>query len=331
MEESFLYKKINKKQIQCLTCSHYCFIKNNDIGLCGVRKNKNGKLYSLNYGKVCALNIDPVEKKPLFHFLPGTQTLSLASTGCNFSCSNCLNWKISQSANISSLKKIESEKIVDIALRKNIPSISYTYTEPTVFLEYSLDIMKLAKKSGLKNIWVTNGFQSKETLNLILPYLDAVNVDLKSLSKEFYENQCNGRLDPVLENLKKFKKNVWTEVTSLVIPRLNDSEKSIKEIADFIKNKLGKETPWHVSRFSSEISWKLQRSFSTPIEVIKKACQIGIKSGLEYVYAGNIDNEESTFCPKCQKTIIERKNYNIRRFDKKGFCFNCNNKIPIYD
>jgi len=292
MKEALLYKKLSGKKVQCQNCAHYCIIKNNERGKCNVKENKNGKLFSLVFGKVAALNIDPIEKKPLFHFLPGTYSLSFCTVGCNFKCFNCQNYNISQVSrennNIFS-KDIDPEEIVSIALENNLPSISYTYTEPAVFSEYALEVMKLARKKGLKNVWVSNGFWSKELFNLIYPYLDAVNIDIKSSEDSFYVKYCEAKLKPVLETLKRLKeKRIWTEITTLVIPTLNDKEKVFKEIANFIKNELGEETPWHIDRFFGSISWKLQNIPDTPIKTLEKAKQIGEKVGLKNIYIGNI-------------------------------------------
>ncbi len=347
MVEAYLYRKIKGKTAQCQTCAHYCIIENGQRGICGVRKNKNGKIYSLVYGKPCAIHIDPIEKKPFFHFLPGTRSLSLATAGCNFTCANCQNWSISQGPKISDeidlpsfSKSIEGEKkitpknLVELALKNNVPSISYTYTEPTVFLEYALDTMKLAKKKNLKNAWVTNGFLSKESFELIAPYLDAANVDLKSFSNDFYAKYCGGQLFPVLETLKLMKKNkIWTEITTLVIPGLNDSEKNFKDTALFIKNELGPETPWHISRFSGTASWKFQDLPDTPLPTLALAHRIGIETGLKYVYCGNVSGIESenTFCPHCQEKMISRIGYSVKRADNKGRCSKCNEKLNIIE
>ena len=296
MKEAYLYKKLKDNKVQCQNCALYCLIENKKRGICEVRENKDGKLYSLVYGKPCALNVDPIEKKPLYHFLPGTYSLSIATNGCNFACWNCQNWTISQTPKI--FKKIEGEEIsskeiVKIAKEKNLPSISYTYTEPAIFSEYALDIMRLAKKEGIKNIWVSNGFWSKELFHLIAPYLDAANIDLKGWSDEFYRKYCGGRLQPVLDTLKRLKdKKIWVEITTLVIPTLNDDEKTFKGIAKFIKEELGPETPWHISRFFGAVSWKLQNLPDTPIETLKKAREIGKKAGLKYVYIGNVLDAE---------------------------------------
>ncbi len=335
MKEAYLYKKLKGEKVQCLNCAHYCIISPGEKGICQVRKNIDGKLFALNYGKVVALNIDPIEKKPFFHFLPGTLSLSLATVGCNFQCANCQNWTISQSPRIFGKiegEEMKPEEVIKIALENKLPSISYTYTEPTIFLDFALDIMKLAKKEKLKNNWVTNGFLSKEAVDLISPYLDAANVDLKSFEDEFYVKYCKGRLQPVLDTLKRMKKKkIWVEVTTLIIPTLNDSEKNLKNIANFIKKELGEETPWHVTQFSGAISWKLQHLPETPVETIKKAWEIGKKAGLKYVYTGNIPGleTESTFCPKCKSLVIKRVGYFIERFDKEGKCPKCGEKLDL--
>ncbi len=334
--ESYLYRKLPDKKVQCLNCAHYCIIENGQRGICGVKENQNGKLIALNYGKVITVNIDPIEKKPLFHFLPGSYSLSIATVGCNFRCANCQNWQISQAPRLT--KKIEGdyvspEKIVETAIENQLPSISYTYTEPTIFSEYALDIMKLAKKKGIKNCWISNGFWSKELFDLISPYLDAVNIDLKSFSNDFYVKYAGGRLKPVLDTLKRIKKQgkIWIEITTLIIPTLSDSKDTLEKIAKFIKEELGAETPWHITRFSKALSWKLKNLPETPLKTLKMAHEIGKKTGLKYVYTGNIPNldSENTYCPKCKTKIIERIGYSIKRFDKNGKCPKCGEDLNL--
>ena len=335
MREALLYEKLNKDRVKCLNCAHYCIISCLKKGICGVRENKEGKLYSLVYEKLAALHIDPIEKKPFFHFLPGSHSLSIATAGCNFSCQWCQNSDISQGPKLVSDiagKTMTAKEIVKVALKNNLPSISYTYTEPTIFLEYALDTMRLAKEEGLKNTWVTNGFFSKEALKEISPYLDAANVDLKGWSDEFYKSYCGGRLQPVLDNLVVMKsKKIWVEITTLIIPTLNANGKWLKGIALFIKNKLGAETPWHVTQFSGAISWQMQHLPDTPVEIIEKAYRIGKKAGLRYVYTGNIPGlpSEDTFCPKCGSLVIDRTGYIIHRYDKAGKCPKCGKKLDL--
>jgi pyruvate formate lyase activating enzyme len=342
MKEAYLYKKLPKKKVQCQNCNHYCVLAPGQRGKCGVRENIKGKLYALNYAKAIAINIDPIEKKPFFHFLPASRSLSIATVGCNFRCLYCQNWDISQGFKAAKEipgENLPPEKIVKIALENNLPSISYTYTSPTIFLEYALDTMKLAKKAGLKNAWVTNGFMSKEALDLIAPYLDAANVDLKGFTEEFYQKVCGARLQPVLENLKRMKtlrhrsgqRKIWVEVTTLVIPTLNDDEKTFQGIAKFIYEELGSETPWHISQFCGAISWKLQNLPDTPVETLEKAYQIGKKAGLKYVYTGNVPGHqaENTYCPKCGALAINRMNYIIHRYDKDGKCSKCGANLDL--
>ncbi len=335
MKECFLYKRLANKKVQCQTCSHYCAISPNKRGICGVRENIDGRLYALNYKKVAAINIDPIEKKPFFHFLPGTYSLSIATVGCNFKCWNCQNFDISQMPQTSDRiigEETAPEQIVKIAQRNKIPSVSYTYTEPTIFLEYAMEVMKIAKKNKIKNAWISNGFMSKETINLISPYLDAANIDLKSFSEQFYQKYCGGHLKPVLNNLIKLKrKGVWIEITTLVIPTLSDSSKNLQKIAKFIKKELGPETPWHVTQFCGKISWKLQDIEDTPIEKLKEAYTIGKEAGLKYVYTGNVRGlpTEDTFCPKCRALVIDRTGYIVHRHDKNGKCPKCGQDINL--
>jgi len=335
MKEVYLYKKLNEKKVQCNTCAHQCIIAPNKRGICGVRENINGKLYALNYGKAIALHIDPIEKKPFYHFLPGTQSLSIATVGCNFACANCQNWDISQGFKKTKEipgEELPPEEIVNIALKNNLPSISYTYTEPTIFLEYALDTMKLAKKKGLKNNFVSNGFMSGESAKLVIPYLDANNIDIKSFSDKFYRENCQARLQPVLDTAKLMKKSgVWVEITTLIIPTLSDDMKMIKEIAKFIYKELGPETPWHISQFCGAISWKLQHIPNTPIETLEKAYKIGKEVGLKYVYLGNVPGHkaENTYCSKCGTLVINRINYMVHRLDKNGKCPKCGTDLNL--
>lgn len=329
-----LYRKISEEDIQCLACNHYCVIKTNQTGICGVRFNNNGKLNLLVKNKAAAVNLDPIEKKPFFHFLPGSKAFSLGTVGCNFGCEFCQNWDISQKFKIQKSKvKIKNniyfersekkgfersearfyygeewkpEKIVNYCQENNIPIIAYTYNEPTIWTEYALSIMKLAKKSNIKNVWVSNGYMSKETLTLIAPYLDAINVDLKSFREEFYRKIIHAHLEPVKENIRKiWKMNIWEEVTTLIIPGFNDSEKELKDIANFLVG-ISPILPWHISAFYP--AYKMLSVKPTPHDTLIKAYEIGKEAGLKYVYTGNIPDSkyESTYCPQCGNKIIER-------------------------
>jgi pyruvate formate lyase activating enzyme len=331
---SFWQNKENK--IQCLLCQHYCLIAEGKTGICAVRKNIDGKLYSLVYGKVITANIDPIEKKPLFHFLPGSLSYSIATVGCNFRCAHCQNGDISQLAekefgsDFIPGRDTKPAEIISEAKAGGCQSIAYTYTEPTIFAEFALDCMKLAKKAGLKNIWVSNGYTSKEAWPEILPYLDAINVDLKFFTNENYLKICGAKLQPVLDNLILLKQNkIHLEVTTLIIPGLNDSDQELLNIAKFIKDNLGADTPWHVSRFFPQ--YKLADLNPTEENMIFKAISLGKEVGLNYVYGGNVESEglENTHCPQCQTLIIQRNGYEIQRFDLAGTCPQCQEKIPI--
>jgi len=310
MKKAILYEKLKDNKVQCLACHNQCLISNGKTGICGVRQNINGDLHLLVYGKAISVNIDPIEKKPLFHFLPGQKAFSLGTVGCNFACDFCQNWEISQIPRnldlIHTGEEWEPKKIVKYCKDNKIPIIAYTYNEPTVWIEYALDTMKLAQKEGIKNIWVSNGFMTEKALNLIAPYLDAINIDLKSFSEDFYQKICKGQLNPVKENIQKiWKMGIWIEVTTLIIPGLNDSRKELEQIARFLV-KISKNIPWHISAFYP--CYKMLDRPSTPEETLISAYKIGKKAGLKYVYTGNIPNSnyESTFCPKCNVLVIER-------------------------
>jgi pyruvate formate lyase activating enzyme len=337
MVQALLFKK-NKKFIKCSVCFHKCKIKNGEFGVCGVRQNNEGVLILKNYGKVVAISIDPIEKKPLFHFWPGEKTLSFGSYGCNFRCDNCQNYEISQiclkkenlneCGNFIFANDFSPKKIVYLALKNNLKVVAITYNEPTVSLEFALDVMKEAKKENLKTVWVSNGYMSKKTLELIIPHLDAINVDIKSMNDDFYKQKCGARLKPVLENCVKFVKNgVWLEISTLIIPNLTDNIKELEMLAGFIRNDLGDFVPWHLNAFSASVSWKMKKERDAKISDLKKAYKIGIKAGLKYVYMGNVSDlkGETTFCFKCGRKLIERKHYRLKRFDKNGKCLDCRN------
>jgi len=335
-----LFKKLPNNQIQCLACNNYCVIPNGKTGICGVRQNNNGELILLVNDKAVAVNLDPIEKKPLFHFYPGSVAFSLGTLGCNFGCEFCQNWDISQAPKIQDTKyQIQDtnywgedwppEKIVNYCQENNIPIIAYTYNEPTVWTEYALATMKLAKKAKIKNVWVSNGYFSDQTLKLITPYLDAINIDLKSFREDFYQNIVHAHLEPVKENIiKVWQLGIWEEVTTLIIPELNDSEKELKEIARFLV-KISSDLPWHISAFYP--AYKMLKTPPTPQKTLIKAYNIGKKAGLKYVYTGNIpdNNYESTYCPKCGAKLIERWGIEmISNNLKNGKCPKCGENIP---
>lgn len=294
MKECYLYKK-SGDYVDCSTCNHRCHIFPFKRGICGVRENQKGKLYALTYGRIIAENIDPIEKKPLYHFMEKTESLSIASAGCNFRCLWCQNWDISQCTKENIDRKeftnilgveMEPEEVIEHALKAKTPSISYTYTEPTIFLEFALDTMKLAKKAGLKNIWVSNGYMTKECLDLVAPYLDAINIDLKGFSEENYLKYAGAKLQPVLDNIKSiFSRDIHLEVTTLIIPGINDNEKQLTDIAEFLLL-ISPNIPWHISRFFP--AYKMTDTPITPIETLEKAEKIGKKAGLKHIYIGNV-------------------------------------------
>jgi len=329
MKKSLLFKKISGNRVECKTCSQKCVLGNNQVGLCGVRKNINGTLYSLVYGKVCALAIDPIEKKPFFHFFPGEKALSLATVGCNLRCAHCQNAEISQQVKLDGKilgEDYSPKEIVNLAKEKRVPIIAYTYTEPTVFLEYALDIMRLAKKAGLFNVWVSNGYFSKEAFDLVAPYLDGINVDLKFFDEKISLEITGGLVKPVLDNLIRIKeKGIHLEVTTLIIPGWTNTHQQIQKIAHFIANSISKETPWHISAFYP--CYKMKDVPPTSLEELDQAYEIGRKQGLKYIYQGNVSKQANTYCPKCGSLVIKRFGYQITRFDKKGHCPSCGYEI----
>ncbi len=332
MKEAMLYEKVGNKKVQCNLCAHRCKINEGKKGICLVRENRDGILYTLVYGRTISQAIDPIEKKPLFNFYPGTTAYSIATVGCNFKCQFCQNWEISQMMRDKHLvmgNEASPESIVENAKRYGSKSIAYTYTEPTIFFEYAYDTAKLAHEADIKNVFVTNGYMTEEALKEINPYLDAANVDLKSFSDDFYRKLCGARLQPVLDTLKLMKKlGIWVEVTTLIIPSLNDSPDELGKIAKFIVNELGEETPWHISRFYP--SYNLKDKPPTPIDTIHKAREIGLNEGLKYVYEGNVPDSkgESTYCPNCKNLVIKRWGYQITKKDiKDGICQHCSFKI----
>jgi pyruvate formate lyase activating enzyme len=331
LKEASLYEKLEGSRVKCQLCAHNCVISAGKRGKCAVRENIDGILYTLVYGKLCSTAIDPIEKKPLFHFLPGSQTMSIATVGCNLKCLHCQNYSISQypsyhDGNITGAIHSPID-IVRAALDNNCLSISYTYTEPTIFMEFALDSARLAHDHGLKNIFVSNGFMSAQGAKEIIPFLDANNIDLKG-DDEFYKNICKARLAPVQDTIRLMKSSgVWVEVTTLIIPGLNDSEKTLREIAGFIHS-VDTAIPWHVSSFRP--TYKLTDRPATSMNTLRKAYEIGVGAGLKYVYVGNMPGlgGEDTYCPKCKTVLIKRHGFNvISNKVKDGKCFECGGLI----
>ncbi|MGD2294627.1 MAG: AmmeMemoRadiSam system radical SAM enzyme [Candidatus Aminicenantes bacterium] len=327
IKKAKLFRTEEDKKTSCFLCQHRCSIAPTKFGICGVRQNREGTLYSHVYGEVIAAHVDPIEKKPLYHFLPGSRAFSIATIGCNFRCPFCQNWQISQKT-----KKEESsfageflspEDVVKAAKRYGCQSISYTYTEPTVYFEYAYDTAELAAKEGIKNSFVTNGYMTPEALEMINPFLDACNVDLKSFREKFYKKMCKARLQPVLESIQLMKElGIWIEITTLVVPGQNDSKEELNQIAEFIAG-VSADIPWHISRFHPD--FKYNNSTPTPIETLRSAYSIGKNAGLHYIYIGNVWGEsEDTICPRCHNVLIRRHGFDSRSIKVKdgacGFC-----------
>jgi pyruvate formate lyase activating enzyme len=335
MKEALLYEKLKSKLVHCYLCAHHCRIADKKFRFCGVRQNRGGKLYTHAYGQVIAAHIDPVEKKPLYHFLPGSSSFSIATIGCNFHCGFCQNWQISQATfrnGDSGGGEFLPQDIVKEALENKCKSISYTYTEPTIFFEYAYETAKLAKDKGLYNNFVTNGYMTKEALLMIKPYLDAANVDLKFSKDSSYKKICAASLQPVLDSIKLMRElGIWVEVTTLVVPGENDSEKELTAIAEFIAS-VDKNIPWHVSRFYPD--YKFTDHPSTPEATLKKALNIGSKAGLIYIYAGNVYGwGNDTYCTACKKLLIKREIFSVLEYNiKEGKCAFCNAQLPgVYE
>jgi len=329
MQEARYYQKKNN-YVQCSLCPRNCVIKNNEVGNCGVRKNIKGKLYSLVYGKAVSVAVDPIEKKPLFHFMPSSKILSWGTAGCNLHCKHCQNWTTSQAKPEDYPgRELMPADLIKTAIDNNCHSISATYNEPTVFYEYMYDTFKLAKKKNLKTVAVTNGFINEKPLRDLLPYLDAVNVDLKSFNDKFYRDISGGFLKPILDTLKIINKSkTWLEVTNLIIPTLNDNIKDIKKMCEWIKKNLGAEVPLHFSAFYP--CYKLDYLPPTSESILIKANNIAKKVGLKYVYMGNVRTQdgETTFCPKCKKALIKRKGFFVTENNvEKSKCKFCKEKI----
>lgn len=326
------FKEHKNGRITCLLCSHYCSLKEGQIGICGVNKNNNNTIQCLVYGYADALNIDPIEKKPLYHFLPHTKSLSLGTVGCNFKCDFCQNWQLSQRSDFSKQRFLSPQDIVSLALEYGCKSISYTYNEPTIFYPYAKDIALQAKKHNIKSVFVSNGFESCEVVEDMVGVIDALNVDLKSFDEKYYKKTLGGKLQTVLNNLVRFiELGLHVEVTTLIVPTQNDQEEQIDMMIDFIKNTLGVNTPWHILAFHPNYK-RLElplTSKQTLLTIYEKAKQ----KGLRYVYMGNIGIENPTSCPTCKEILIQRKNFGVEfNHIRKGACPKCKTKIQgVYD
>ncbi len=316
-----------KEKIKCLLCQHYCQMKEGQVGVCGVNKNENGELKTLVYGHPSTINLDPVEKKPIYHLLPGTTALSFGTVGCNFKCPFCQNWQISQEHSVDTSVEVSPEKMVDLAIENGASSIAYTYNEPTVFYPYAKDIGVIARQKGLKNIFVTNGFETPEVVKDMASWLDAANVDLKSWDDAYYKKVLKGGLEAVKETLRGMvKEGIWVEVTTLLIEGENDSNEDLEAMASFIADELGVHVPWHLSAFHPD--YKMQDHEYTKLQTLQRASDIAKKAGLLYVYMGNVPVHGDTYCPDCGTLLIDRTGYSVTKNSLiEGHCPKCNRVI----
>ncbi len=331
--EAMFYKQLEGKKVKCQICPKHCVVGEGERGFCGNKENRGGKYYTLVYGKAAALNIDPIEKKPLFHFLPGSRAFSIGTAGCNFDCKNCQNWEISQvrPEQIDHPITLPPETIVSKAPEYGAEVIAYTYNEPTVFYEYMHDTAKLARRHGLRSVMISNGYMNREPMLKLAPYLDAVKVDLKGFTDEFYRKYALGTLEPVKETIKRVKAlGKWLEIVCLVLPGLSDDLDRIAEMADWINRAVGPEVPVHFSRFGP--AYRMKKLPPTPVSTLEKCRAVARRQGLKYVYIGNVPGHsaENTYCASCGKIVIKRYGYEIleRHIKPNGACAFCGNKIP---
>ena len=334
LREALFYKNLPDGQVICSLCSHNCHIKPGQRGLCQVRENQAGTLMSLVWGRPITLAVDPIEKKPLFHFLPSSLSFSLATLGCNFQCAFCQNWQISQATPEYKREDeviVAPEEVIKLTLANNCKSISYTYTEPTVYFEYAADCMEQAQKAGLANVFVSNGFQSEACLASCKGLLQAANVDLKSFRDKFYREVCRARLAPVLDSLRLLKTaGTWLEITTLLIPGKNDESVELKELAQFIAQELSTDVPWHVSAYRPHYKYAGKGPSSTPPRTLLKAQEIGLEAGLHHVYIGNAPGlgGEDTICPQCETLLLRRMGFAVKENNlRNGACPTCGRSV----
>ncbi len=338
-KDAYLAKPLSGGVVQCQVCEHFCAVKPGEVGKCGVRRNTGGTLRLVVYGEAIALHVDPIEKKPLFHFMPRGDILSIGTYGCNFCCPFCQNWQMSQTRDFDDQRDYRSAErsrrslerqatpkmLVDICLADRVPMIAYTYNEPTVFFEYTYDTARLAHEHGIKNVYVSNGYMSRAALDMIEPYLDGINVDLKAFTKEFYREQCQARLEPVKRNIAHIARetDIWIEVTTLLVPGLNDSDEELRAMAEWLAG-VDPELVWHVTAFHPD--YEMRDRPRTSQQSLARAHEIGTQAGLHYVYVGNVmDAErESTYCPKCGQKLIQRHWYSVKElWRERGACSQC--------
>ncbi len=330
MKEALFWERLDSQKGQCHLCAHECRIPESSYGICGVRQNVEGILYTKVYAQVIAANIDPIEKKPLYHFLPGSRSYSIATIGCNFKCGFCQNWQISQASledgDVIAGRQVMPEQVVGDAKRNGCLSISYTYTEPTIFFEYAYDTARLAREAGLANVFVTNGYMTRRALDTIKPCLDAANVDLKSFRDDSYRRTCKARLQPVLDTIAAMKElGIWLEVTTLIVPGENDSDEELRGIAGFLA-RIDADIPWHISRFHPD--YEFQDRAATPLETMKRAREIGREAGLRYIYLGNVAEGANTYCHRCHELVADRRYMGLNKLTlAKGRCPACGAEI----
>ncbi len=317
----------SQDSIVCLLCKHYCTLKKDSSGICGINYNIDSQLLNKAYSHPSAIHLDPIEKKPLYHFLPSSTSLSIGTVGCNFRCPFCQNHTISQTSKIDTSIIYTPNDILNLALKHKAKSISYTYNEPAIWYPYAKDIGTLAKKNGIKNIFVSSGYESKEVISDMLSWVDALNIDLKSFSHEYYKKVLKTNLDGVLASLVEFaRSDIWLEITTLLIPGVNDSTDEIRKISKFISSKLGTDVPWHLSAFHP--AYKMLNTPNTSLDSLQKAKKIAQSYGIKYIYIGNIQNDNSTYCYKCGDKLIDRLGFNSQMIDiDRGTCRSC--KEPI--
>ncbi len=331
IREAMLWAAGENGRVDCALCAHRCSILPGKWGVCGVRQNRGGSLLTHVYGEVIAAHVDPIEKKPLTHFQPGSTSLSIATAGCNFQCGFCQNWSISQLSardGATGGQALSPERIAALALSSGCRSVSYTYTEPTIFFEYAHETARLAREKGLANVFVTNGFMTAEALRAIQPYLDAANVDLKAFRDETYKKICKGRLQPVLDSIRLMRElGIWLEVTTLVVPGMNDGEDELRDIARFLAG-VGPDIPWHLSRFHPDYQYTDRGA--TAVSDLRRAAEIGREEGLQFIYLGNVSGEgEDTVCPSCGTILVRRQGFAIVKnvLSAGGTCPRCRTTI----
>ena len=327
---ALLFRQLEDEKVRCDLCAHRCLIRPGRRGLCKVRENRGGELFSLSYGRLIASHVDPIEKKPLYHFLPGSLSYSIAAPGCNFRCQWCQNADISQISSTNEpgkLRFVAPERVVQAALASKSQSISFTYTEPSLSVEYNLEVSKLAREAGLRNVYVTNGYMTPEMLELTIPTLDAANVDIKAFDDAVHRRYTGAHLQPVLDScVSLFKAGIWLEVTTLLIPGINDDETQLQGVAEFISTKLSPDVPWHISRYFPQPQFR--QIAATPPDRIFHAMDVGRKAGLRYVYGGNLLASTDTNCPNCGERVVRRMGYADAIMNlNEGACPKCGFRI----